>query len=517
MPKIEEDDLKGIFPFKSSCFYLIQKWGYNDMIGQTISTHAAHSPNKAAIITKNETITYEVLHFRISQIKASLVKKLGTEKGKRIGLLIGNDPSFIEVFFAVSSLGWIAIPFDPKWTQKEMIDIIDECRPDLLIIGSSFEHMTFENSVHVQELYKTHLSPHISEPQNEQLLFYIGYTSGSTGRPKGFMRHHLSWLKSFAGCEIAFQISKDDVIYAPGPFCHSFSLFAAIHTIHMGATFYLSEKFNATEGMNTIENQPISVIYFVPTMLHALTSEYIKQNLTNHTVKKIISSGAKWSADLKATIKEVFRKAQQYEFYGASELSFITYLDGSGNEKKPDSVGLPFPGVDIFIEKDGEKAARGEIGKLYVKSDLIFSGYVNNPSETAKVIQGEYATVGDLAFQDDDGYITLVGREKNMIISGGLNIFPEEIEHALSRLDEVDEALAIGVKDEYWGEKLIALIKWKQGKFLTNEELKEYCRHTLSTYKCPKEFITVHAFPYTSSGKIARNKVVLQYHGCEVK
>jgi long-chain acyl-CoA synthetase len=487
---------------------LVVHW--NMIIGTTIENTARTMPNKRAIITKNEEISYSELYNRILCIQQNMIQMLGRDQEKKIAIFIGNESSFLETFFATITLGWIAVPIDPKWSLRELQIIMDECRPDLVVYSQEFEQQTahFEiPAVTINALKHENHNVELEWADKVEQIFYIGYTSGSTGKPKGFMRHHRSWLESFCGAEKAFDLSCEDSIYAPGPLCHSLSLFAAVHAIHLGASFYLTENFHPAYAMELLENEPITVLYAVPTMLYALIDEYRKHNKQNAQLKKILSSGAKWPAEQKQFIKSVFVHAKRYEFYGASELSFVTYLDEEGNKKRPESVGIPFPNVEIFIRReDGTEADVGEIGTLYVKSNLVFSGYVNESEELQDVFCGDLATVGDLAFRDEEGYITLVGRKKNMIISGGLNIYPEEVEAFLRKHPDVYEAAVIGVKDEYWGEKLVALIQWKEGAIGSVTDLKEYCRKHLASYKCPREFYEVTQLPLTSSGKIAREK-----------
>jgi long-chain acyl-CoA synthetase len=487
---------------------LVVQW--NMIIGTTIKDRAQTTPNKRAIITTNEEISYGELYKRILLIQQNLIQILGKEKEKKIAIFIGNETSFLETFFAAITLGWIAVPIDPKWSVRELQMILDECRPDLVVYSQAFEHQSIHfkiPAINVNALKQENHIVEIEWADNEEQIFYIGYTSGSTGKPKGFMRHHRSWLESFKGAEIAFDLSCEDSFYAPGPLCHSLSLFAAVHAIHMGVTFYLTENFQPAHALELLENEPITVLYAVPTMLYALANEYRKHNKQNDRLNKILSSGAKWPAEQKQLVKSVFVRAKRYEFYGASELSFVTYLDEEGNRKRPESVGIPFPNVEIFIlREDGTEADVGEIGTLYVKSNLVFSGYVNEHEALQEVFCGDLATVGDLAFWDEEGYITLVGRKKNMIISGGLNIYPEEVEAHIRKHPDVHEAAVIGVKDQYWGEKLVALIQWKEGAGRSVADLKDYCRKHLASYKCPREFYEVTQMPLTSSGKIAREK-----------
>lgn len=475
------------------------------LIGEIIKDHAKVTPRKQAMICEERHITYAELYDQIIDYQAKLQYKLHTISGKKIAFQMSNSIELVALFLAITSAGGIAVPFDQKWSKRELSQVVDDCVPELFItekINNNPSWLTWDDFVKIKAIKKD--MPNTSSAETE--IFYIGYTSGTTGKPKGFMRNHQSWLESFKGSNIAFHLKESDHIFSPGPFVHSHFLYAAIHALHIGATLYMLRKFESSRAWEMLRENPITILYTVPTMFASLTQQYKEDSIRE--LQAVISAGAKWEPYLKEKARVMLPNASIFEFYGASELSFVSVLDDEGNKKRPETVGKAFPGVEVSIRnEDGMPTERNNVGKLFIKSNQVFSGYVNNPEETAAVIHGEWATVGDLAFMDDEGYITLVGREKNMIISGGLNIYPEEIEKVLIQLEQIDEVMVTGVPDEYWGEKVVAIIKWEQGHKLTEHELKSYCKTELSSYKCPKEFIEVEHFPYTTSGKVARAKV----------
>lgn len=477
-------------------------------IGEMIQLHAKKQPHKYAINCDGESITYECLYKDILQKQQKLTSLLGDIQGKKVSFLLENDSEFLSLFLAIASIGAIAIPLDSKWSDRDLHYIIEDCEPDLMITGKK-RNLSGPNVISFEKF--TNLSSSHTSIKNPTTgsLFYIGYTSGTTGRPKGYMRTHSSWHYSFSGSDSIFGITEKDVIFSPGPLVHSHFLYAAIHSLHKGATTFISKKFNAKHVLQTLALEPITTLYLVPTMFSAIYDQFQREPYPTSGVDKVISAGAKWHATSKSKANDVFPNARIYEFYGASELSFVSFLDHQGNIERPESVGKPFPGVQVSIRNpEGDEVDRGETGKLFIKSSGVFSGYLNQPEATKEVFLGEWASVGDLAYMDEEGYITLVGREKNKIISGGLNIFPEEIEKVLEELPEINEVAIIGLEDEYWGEKVVALIQWKPGKILSEKELIRYCKKNLASYKCPQMFIEVASFPYTTSGKIARKETV---------
>ncbi|WP_181832974.1 AMP-binding protein [Bacillus taeanensis] len=481
-----------------------------------LKIHAEKMPNKPAVIFEGEILTYRELYNNSYKTAASLKNRFNQMENiqKNVAIFADNCLEYIEIFSAISMAGFTAVTLDPKWSNKELMAILEDIKPAGVFIHEHYIHrltqiLSSQQLISLNEQYKQFRQNDESfllesQEKSGEHAFYIGFTSGTTGRPKGYIRSHRSWIKSFEGSKYEFQITKKEHIYVPGPLVHSLFLYAVIHGLYEGCTITLSKDFNLDLVDQTLHKGNISVLYAVPTMLEAI----IENQTIYKSVEVILSAGAKWHPDSKRRAAACFPSASLYEFYGASETSFITVLDPEGNIKKPSSVGRPFYNVEISIRtENSEEAKLEEIGHLFVKSDLVFSGYVNNEQATKKILQNGWVNIGDLAYQDDEGYIFLVGRKKNMIISGGLNIYPEEVEAVLLTMDDVEEVAVFGMPDHYWGEKVTACVKWKENKERSIHELKEYCRSHLSRYKCPKEWIFIKKFPYTSSGKIARDKL----------
>jgi len=464
-------------------------------------------PEKTAIISENGDITYGELASQITTNQKRLSHQLLDLKGKRVALLLENGIDFLSMFFAVSASGGIAIPFDPKWSGHQFTMVLQDCDPDLIIVHKNLQSKIpgHENWPVVTMEHFNQIEPRDKKPQsgNEQDIFYIGYTSGTTGTPKGFMRTHQSWFACFEDCQHVFELQSQDHILSPGPLVHSHFLFAAVQALHMGATLNVCKSFTPEAVLQKMHEHSISVLYIVPTMFESLLQT---SNEQVHSLRKVISSGAKWKKESKERVPKLFPNAQMIEFFGASELSFVTYLMPHEHEQKGETVGRAFPNVELQVEKsDGSLTKPNEIGQLYVKSPWVFSGYLNRPEETAKVFHDGWVTIGDLASIDEKGYVTIIGRKHNMIISGGLNIYPEEVEPVFADLPQIEEIAVLGVEDAYWGEKVVAVLSVNQP--IEKESLDQYGKRYLPSYKCPKEYYVVDQLPHTSSGKVARKKV----------
>lgn len=479
-------------------------------LAEPIVRYATEQPNKIALTDGPDCRTYSELVIAMKKIAHGL--QLNGLVHEKIAILSTNRMEFVEVFLGAIYAGCIPIPLDPKWSTNEVSAILQQCQPKMIFAEPAFatnltlqdsEIQTLSFSADVKGSYDEWLASMlpIAEMDNTNELLFIGFTSGTTGIPKGYMRTHLSWIKSFEATNEAFQFDHMEHFLAPGPFVQSLSLFALMQSLYYGATFHIVHKFNAHEVLTLCKQNPNAILFVVPTMIESM----MKQAVSGETqIQALISSGAKWSKESKRRAKEIFGEANLYEFYGSSEASYISYLNVY-EENKSNSVGQPFSGVQVSIRDEHfQEVPIGSIGQLYVRSDMMFLGYHHRPEETTGAFREGWLIIGDYMYMDEDGYLYLAGRAKNMLVSGGLNIFPEEVESVLLQLPAIQEVMVLGAQDAYWGEQVTALVKWNGKQRLSIKEIKDYCRQHLASYKAPKQLITVDHFIYTSNGKLAR-------------
>ncbi|WP_051291612.1 AMP-binding protein [Fictibacillus gelatini] len=476
-------------------------------------------PDHYAVVTDKKRITYAEWKKLVAKIEVALRSVHADKQERKIAILLHNSVEFLQLFVGAAQAGWIAVPFDYKWSSGEIQSNLKLAKPDILIV----DHMLQKKLEKVPEPtqvivlggkadeFQKWLNNRETESKSYEDVpdtapFYMGFTSGTTGTPKAFIRSHRSWVKSFDCSMKEFGISDKDHVLVPGPLVHSHFLYAVISTLFIGGTVYLLKKFSPASVFSFLSTYPITTMYMVPTMFEALI-KHRPDGIATNTLTKILSSGAKWEKDSKRKMKMMFPSSDLYEFYGASELSFVTFSGPEDTRRKPDSVGRPFHNVTLSIQNNGREVGIGEIGKLYVQSEQLFMGYYENEEETNKVLQHGWATVGDMAKRDEDGYIYLVGREKNMMIYGGLNVYPEEIEKTILRLPEIEEAVVLGIDDNYWGEIITAVIVVKKGYTIDQRTIKAHCRTQLANYKVPRNIVFVDSIPYTTSGKAARAKL----------
>ncbi|WP_408007323.1 AMP-binding protein [Pseudalkalibacillus sp. A8] len=481
------------------------------MIIHFIKEQADLHPEKIAVRTESVRLTYKQLMDKIGIAASHLYEKKPIKNGTIAIYFQKNRMEFIIYFLAASSIGWKAVPVDPKLPVEKVRMILQDSETDVLITDSSPQWWDGGMIIADNEYSSTLINKNLPKATPES-IFYLGYTSGTSGNPKGFVRTQESWTESFRNTEYEYKLKAGDHVLIPGSLVHSLFLYGTLHALSTGATVELLEHFNAETIAHRVSYHKKTILYVVPTMLESLLIQPYPQW---GGINLIISSGSKWNIDRRKCVEETFPHAECIEFYGASELSFVSILHQSAADEKVDSVGRPFTGVEVSVrDKQFQEVPCGEIGILYVKSKMVFKEYHNLPQQTEEVFRNGWATAGDLARVDDEGFIYLIGRANQMIISGGLNIYPEEVEQVLHSVPEVEECAVIGVPDTYWGEKVVAFIKWRHGN-KDESLLTETCLVHLPKYKCPKEFITVDEFPYTVSQKIARNELIHLYpEGC---
>lgn len=477
--------------------------------------HSSRIPDRIAIAHNRGSLTYSALAQRVRRVANGL--KQGGHTRRNVAILTGNRVEFVEIFLGAVYAGYVPVPMDPKWSPIEINAVLRQCEPGIIFaeeaysqhIGSSYEPAGRVEIITLSEgnsgdydSWVASFAPE-AEPESGNELLFIGFTSGTTGVPKGFMRTPLSWLTSFEATREAFRLDMQHCM-APGPLVHSLSLFALMQSLYFGATFHLVEQFHADEVLERCTAVPDMILFVVPTMIESLLQQ---ANPGRASIQALISSGGKWSEQSKQKCREVFEQSRLYEYYGSSEASYISYMDVY-ETSRPGSVGRPFPGVELSIrnEQDQEVPA-GETGQLYVRSGMVFRGYYRLDEETAAVFQDGWLTTGDYMSVDQDGYLYLAGRSKNRMITGGLNVFPEEVETVLQQLPAIQEVMILGVPDERWGERITAVIQWQGDQRLSLDEVKGHCRNYLASYKAPKQLISVDRFIYTSSGKIARRQM----------
>lgn len=455
-------------------------------VGDSLCGFTKKHPGGPALICGGRHWTWAELYKAVESLAGNLAGEI--PKGGRGGLSLSDPAELLIAFFAIIRFGGIAMVFDPAWPKARRSWIENETRPDLIVDEEAFSALLASDR---------ETSMPLADPV-EADLFYAGFTSGSTGDPKGYCRTHASWLASFDLSAAEFGIGEADRIVIPGSLVHSLHLYGAVHGLHAGATVELCPRFHPKTLAERLKASDRTIIYATPTQIHYVAEE-LRRSGPADTVRLVLASGAKWRSEDRREMAEVFPKARLVEFYGASEMSFITVSTPEDNV--PDgSVGRAVKGVSIRIGDPDQPFSPGVAGPIWVKSGLLFDRYICGGGDEVRWKNG-WLTVGDHGLLDEDGFLHLAGREKRMIVTSGLNIYPEEVEKVLASHPGIRASAVFGLPDPVRGRRLVAALKLEPGARLDEAGLRRLCLAELGRSRTPRTFHRVSDWPLTPGGK----------------
>lgn len=474
-----------------------------------IERHAAQNPASPAFHLEGRVLSYGALAatarrlFAAFQSLAPAGQSLVGPDNRLIALITGNHALFPAAFTAATAGDNCAALIDPHLPDAVSRRMLDTLAPDL-IVRADGDALLVHNPrtgdvLHLGEHTACDDAPLPNGRADDPFL--IVFTSGTTADPKPIIRDRRSWRTSLTVGAPFFGIDATTSSYAPGPLAHGLALYAMTETLLAGAPFHSARHFEVAQALETIRTAGIRRLVLVPTLLRRLCA-----GGPLDCVEAVTVAGAKLTAADHALCKEHFPVAALREYYGASELGFIT-VTTPGDPASSTAVGTAFPGVRVSILDDARKTLpAGETGTVFVESPLIATGYLGAGDGAGLARFGALATVGDLGFLDPDGTLHLLGRAGGMVLSGGNNIYPSEVEAALLGLAGVRAAHVFGVEHADLGNELIAVIE-PVGPELSAEGLKAAMAGVLPRYKYPRRLWLCRAMPVTPSGKVAAKTV----------
>ncbi|MFQ5456971.1 MAG: class I adenylate-forming enzyme family protein, partial [Myxococcota bacterium] len=442
-----------------------------------------------------------------------------------------NSIEWVEALAACSKIGVAAVLVSYRYTAPEVEYLVTHSEARALIFGAEFEKVVKEARQNLSipdENYIIVGTGNGSSFRNYDDIVGAGqddepdralrkagsrvimYTSGTTGRPKGAVRDAAkAGIGTLVELLRMIPFKRSDRHLVAAPLYHATgSGFLTVH-IGLGATIVMMDKFDPVEFLRIVDREKITTTALVPTMLRSILllpeSERSKYDVSSMRV--IVCTGSALSQKLKDQSRAYFGESL-YDLYGSTEMGWVTVATPEAQRDKPGSIGKAVPGVDVVLLSEEKKAVGpGEIGELYAKNKLLIEGYHKNDQATRDSTWKGYFSVGDLAVRDEAGYITLVDRKTDMVISGGMNIYPAEIEQILTSHPKVLEAGVIGVEDEHWGEALLACVVAQPGGSITVDELMDFCRKSLAGYKIPRRFELLEELPRNPTGKILKKEL----------
>ncbi len=490
--------------------------------------HAIRTPDQALAIFGGEEVTYGEMTTRAAALAVGLTER-GVGAGDVVGLLSYNCTEFLETIFAANSLGGIAMPINWRLAAPELRYILDHSEARALVCDESLVDLANEAIKDMErDLVRVCIAPTAPEgwtplaalrsvssipvrvPAAGDDIHRLMYTSGTTGRPKGVMLSHanLAW-KNLAHI-VEFGFTSADLGLVCGPLYHVGALdLTTTSLIAAGATTIIHRVFDASDVVDEIERSRVTTVWLAPAMVNAIMALPDIEARDLSSVRLIINGGEKMPIPLIERIQRVFPSAWFADAYGLTEtVSGDTFLDRDSIVRKLGSVGRPCLYLELDIwDDEGASVPPGERGEVVLRGPKVFKGYWRDPDATATAFAGGWFHTGDIGVRDDDGYLFIVDRLKDMIVSGGENIASSEIERVLYEHESVVEAAVVGRPDDRWGEVPVAYVVLGANANATPEALVEHCRAQLARFKVPKEVMLVDALPRNPSGKVLKREL----------
>ena len=464
---------------------------------------------QTALLTNDLSISYAELRQKIASF-ANYLHKLGIKKGDRVALMCQNSPEFLYSYFAITSIGAIIVPLNLMLTIDEVKYILQDSESRTLIIHEKILQKMKQvsklpsNLVIITETFFSALPVSIENLEfnsQEDEVCTILYTSGTTGRPKGAMLTHHNLKSDAESFNTVIESNSKDNFLCVLPMFHSFAFTVCVLVpLSTGGKITIQEAFNPKETLALIHNKKVTVFAGVPVMFNFISQIADKQSL--EYVRLAISGGAPLPLEVLEAFEKKFNMPM-CEGYGLSEASPVVSLNPLNRERKKGSIGTALPNIEVKIIDDNEiELPAGEAGELLVRGPIVMKGYLNLPEATADALKGGWLHTGDIAYIDEEGYIFIVDRKKDMMIVGGLNVYPREIEEHIYNFSGVSECAVIGVPDISRGEIIKAYIVVKEGFTVGKNELLKFLKLHLATYKLPKLVEVVSALPKLGPGKV---------------
>ncbi|MBI4528213.1 MAG: acyl--CoA ligase [Deltaproteobacteria bacterium] len=495
-------------------------------IAEALPRNAQRFPKKPALVDGKRRLTYKDLHLRTNRLGNYLLKQ-GIRPGDPVALSCGSRAEHFEILFALAKIGAIAFPFDYHWSAREGEAMIEFSEPRAFIVEGRDEtrelwqrvcecsgpgnSLGIEMSTGAGTSYEEALSSSPADDPGIQVsgknIFLVMITSGTTGFPRGCAVNHETYLRRCINNIAGKELSQNERALSMLPLHFNAGRGSMMRMLYLGATVFLQEKFDEKVFLEIVEGEKITYTMLVPALCNRLLQCEKLDQFQTSSLDYVGITGGHLSRDVaQGMIERVCPRL--YEAYASTDCGPMTVLAPEDRASHGDSVGRPIPCVMLKITDEGdEEVPSGSEGEIFVHTPLAIQGYYRNPQATDEFLRGGWCRTGDVGFVDPAGYLHISGRRKLMIKSGGISIFPEEIEETLLRHPAVAEAAVVGVKSPQWEEAVKALVVLKKGASLDRESLIRFCKESLASYKAPKFVEFMPSLPRTGLGKINRGKL----------
>jgi acyl-CoA synthetase (AMP-forming)/AMP-acid ligase II len=501
-------------------------------MGDILAAHAAAQPDKLSIVDDRPgrpvvTYTFAENNRRSNQLAALLVD-IGVTGKTKVVWCGQNSAGALLAINAIRKVGAVGVPLNYRLTASEAAYVVDNCDAEVLIVDAEYADLAQQMGPEIPKVrdvlvfdgdgelearmdgYPTDDVEPADGPPGSTMI----YTSGTTGQPKGAVRPGAVDQTQVLGLLTLIGYQPDDVYITTGPLYHSGPGGFAGIALALGNTVVVQHKFDAQDWLRLVDTYKVTTTFTAPTPIRMICNlpADVKARYDRTGMKRLIANAAPWTLALKKLYLADFPPESLWEVYGSTELGVDTVLRPEDHLRKPGSCGQPAPGIEIVLfDDDGQKVTEPHVkGELYVRSANMFVAYYKAEEKYREDTRGDYHTVGDVAYFDEDGYYYIADRKKDMIISGGMNIYPAEIEAALDQSPDVFEVAVIGIPSEEWGESVHAIVVPAHPE-VTAEQVMTYARQQLAGYKMPRSVSFVEELPKTGSGKVLKRELRAPY------
>lgn len=503
-------------------------------MGDILALHAQNDPDKPAVIDDRPdrpvvSYTYAELHARSNQLAAHLLD-LDVSPATKVVWCGQNSAGLMVGIHAIRKAGATAVPLNYRLTASEAAYVVDNSDGEIVIVDAEYEPLiarirpdapkvrevlVFGGDGTLERCLDGYPTDDVT-PAGEAAGRTMIYTSGTTGKPKGAVRNAPVDPTQGASLMALIGYQADDVYLTTGPLYHSGPGGFALVAVGLGNTVVVQHKFDPEDWLRLVDTYRVTTTFTAPTPIRMICRlpDEVKARYDRSSMKRLIANAAPWTLALKKLYLADFPPDSLWEVYGSTELGVDTVLGPEDHLRKPGSCGRPAPGVEIkLFDDEGREVTEPHVnGELYVRAANVFSTYYKADDKYEEDRRGDYHTVGDIAYFDEDGYYYIADRKKDMIISGGMNIYPAEIEAALDQSPDVYEVAVIGVPSEEWGESVHAVVVPARAG-VTAEEVIAFAREHLAGYKVPRSVSFVEEVPKTGSGKVLKRELRAPYWG----
>jgi long-chain acyl-CoA synthetase len=481
---------------------------------------AARVPDSPAVRLGEVALTYADLDHRSARLATLLLEK-GLKNGDRVGVMLPNVLEFPISYYGVLRAGCVVVPMNVLLKRREIAFYLQDSGAKLLLAWHGFaeearngaadagaEMVEVEPATFAATLAELEPTPGLADTAEDDTAVIL-YTSGTTGKPKGAELTHLNLFRNAdVSSRTTCEIDAGDVVFGGLPLFHSFGQTVSMNaSLMVGACLTLVPKFDPAQALETMQRDRVTHFYGVPTMYGALLHHPERESFDTSSLRTCITGGASMPVEVLRDFERAFG-AIVLEGYGLSETSPVACSNHPDRKRKPGSIGTPLEGVEMrVVDEDDNEVPQGEVGEIVIRGHNIMKGYWQRPEATAEAMRGGWFHSGDMARVDEDGFFYIVDRKKDLIIRGGYNVYPREVEEVLYEHPKIREAAVLGVPHDEWGEEIGAAVVLHDGEELAPEEVSAYVKERIAAYKYPRVVWFIDELPKGPTGKILKREI----------